>query len=61
MNINLKIIFFRNSSLKVLIFHVTGDRNPEPMLKLLLDCEFDIALFVPNVAYDEKKSRNSLG
>lgn len=31
------------------------------MLKLLLECEFDMALFVPNLAYDEKEIKNSIG
>ncbi|XP_077299353.1 folylpolyglutamate synthase, mitochondrial-like isoform X2 [Arctopsyche grandis] len=49
---------YRYSSYRILIFHVR-DRNPEPLMRLLLDCNFDMALFVPNVAFDEKIIKNS--
>ncbi|CAH1272406.1 FPGS [Branchiostoma lanceolatum] len=36
---------------RVLLFNVTGDRNPLSLLKLLMPCQFDCAVFSPNIAY----------
>lgn len=43
---------------KVLLFNTTGNRSSEQLLTELLDCAFDIVLFVPNVAYAETSSGN---
>lgn len=43
---------------KVLVFNTTGDRNAEIMLSELIKCNFDIVLFVPNVAYMKNAAGN---
>lgn len=37
---------------KVLIFNVTGERNPEHLLKLLVECQFETVIFSPNVGVE---------
>lgn len=34
---------------RVLLFNTTGDRNPENLLRNLVDCKFDCAIFCPNI------------
>ncbi|XP_070286703.1 folylpolyglutamate synthase, mitochondrial isoform X1 [Myotis yumanensis] len=34
---------------RVLLFNSTGDRDPAPLLKLLRPCQFDYAVFCPNL------------
>ncbi|XP_053138148.1 folylpolyglutamate synthase, mitochondrial isoform X2 [Hemicordylus capensis] len=36
------------SEVRVLLFNVTGDRDTAALLKLLLPCQFDYAIFCPN-------------
>ncbi|NXA34759.1 FOLC protein, partial [Eudromia elegans] len=38
------------SEVRVLLFNATGDRDTAALLKLLLPCQFDYAVFCPNVA-----------
>ncbi|XP_037652789.1 folylpolyglutamate synthase, mitochondrial isoform X4 [Choloepus didactylus] len=35
--------------MRVLLFNATGDRDPEALLKLLQPCQFDYAVFCPNL------------
>lgn len=43
---------------KILMFNTTGERNSENMLNELMKCNFDIVLFVPNVARAKKNAGN---
>lgn len=40
------------------MFNMTGERNSENMLSELMKCNFDIVLFVPNVAHAKKDAGN---
>ncbi|KAJ8939395.1 hypothetical protein NQ314_011141 [Rhamnusium bicolor] len=39
---------------KALIFNLTGPRNPENFLNELAICDFDVAIFIPNVGYEKE-------
>lgn len=41
---------------KVLIFNVTGERQPNSLLELLQNCRFSTAIFIPNVGDDHDNS-----
>lgn len=43
--------FIYSCNKKILLFNVTGDRNPNEMLKLISEnVQFDEALFTPNIS-----------
>ncbi|XP_050293064.1 folylpolyglutamate synthase, mitochondrial isoform X2 [Anthonomus grandis grandis] len=42
----------KETNRRVLVFNVTGERDPENLLKLLVKCQFDVAVFIPNVGDD---------
>ncbi|GAB1597943.1 folylpolyglutamate synthase, mitochondrial-like [Argonauta hians] len=39
---------------KILMFNITGARNSFSLLNLLKDCDFDLAVFTPNICYREE-------
>lgn len=55
-----------NKNVKILLFNITGKRNPHNMMLHLKDCGFDLAIFTPNVCYpdivieDQKKLGHNL-
>ncbi|CAE1270014.1 FPGS [Acanthosepion pharaonis] len=55
-----------NKNVKILLFNITGKRNPHNMMLHLKDCGFDMAIFTPNVCYpdmvieDQKKLGHNL-
>ncbi|XP_066153241.1 folylpolyglutamate synthase, mitochondrial-like [Euwallacea fornicatus] len=43
----------QDNRIRVLIFNVTGDRSSNNLMKILLNnCQFDMAIFIPNVGDD---------
>lgn len=44
---------------KALMFNLTGDRDSKSLLKILLKCEFQDVIFVPNVAKLEPHAGNN--
>lgn len=49
-----------NSHLKVLIFNLTGDREPTVFFTNLSKCDFDIVIFTPNVGNENDRAGNYL-
>ncbi|KAI0213240.1 Folylpolyglutamate synthase, mitochondrial [Lamellibrachia satsuma] len=47
---------YGGSVARVLVFNCTGDRSPESLLKHLLPCHFDCAVFCPNFASTYSKT-----
>lgn len=45
-----------NRFVRVLLFNMTGDRKPESLLRCLLSCNFDCAIFCPNILSRSKHS-----
>ncbi|KAK9880269.1 hypothetical protein WA026_010142 [Henosepilachna vigintioctopunctata] len=45
---------------KVLLFNLTGGRNCEDFFKLLLKCQFDTVIFVPNAATSSNESADNI-
>ncbi|CAG9773035.1 unnamed protein product [Ceutorhynchus assimilis] len=41
---------------RVLIFNITGDRDPVNLLKLLVKCQFTTVIFLPNVGNDNDRA-----
>ncbi|KAI3372664.1 hypothetical protein L3Q82_022712, partial [Scortum barcoo] len=50
---NLKMVMHeglnKSPRIKILLFNTTGERDPAALLRLLLPCQFDYALFCPNI------------
>ncbi|XP_066262941.1 folylpolyglutamate synthase, mitochondrial isoform X2 [Euwallacea similis] len=47
----------QDNRLRVLIFNVTGERSSNNLMKILLNnCQFDVAIFIPNVGDDSDNS-----
>uniref|UniRef100_A0A8B9S937 Folylpolyglutamate synthase n=1 Tax=Apteryx owenii TaxID=8824 RepID=A0A8B9S937_APTOW len=44
------VVLRSGSEVRVLLFNATGDRDTAALLKLLLPCQFDYAVFCPNFA-----------